>query len=218
MGELLVLLLPEMIGLVVTPAAIAGCVLLLQSRRPIANALTFGGAFLLVYTQIAVAALLGGASDPGSTSKTVSHWAGLVVGLVFLAAAARVVLHRPAPGAPAPKLLTELESAGPRKAFVAGLVLAVVNPNLFIMMSGMSVIASSQTTVGAALVGTLLLLLAAMLDFLVPIGIFLALGERAKSGLESAKEWMLRNNRAMTIGVLLAFGALFTIRGIANLT
>ncbi|MBF4997428.1 hypothetical protein IRT45_09680 [Nocardia sp. BSTN01] len=38
MGDLLVLLLPEVIGLIVTPGAVAGCVLLLQSHRPIANA------------------------------------------------------------------------------------------------------------------------------------------------------------------------------------
>ncbi|WP_446222607.1 hypothetical protein ACTWPB_22855 [Nocardia sp. IBHARD005] len=118
MGELLALLLPEMIGLVVTPAAIAGCVLLLQSRRPIANALAFGGAFLLVYTQVGAAALL----------------------------------------------------------------------------------------------------IAATVDFVVPIAIYLVLGERAEAGLGGAKQWMLRNNRAMSIGVLFAFGALFTIRGIANLT
>ncbi|WP_410876960.1 GAP family protein [Nocardia sp. A7] len=218
MGELILLLVPEMIGLVITPAAIVGCVLLLQSRRPIASAASFGAAFVLVYAQVGVAALLGGASDPSSTSKTVAHWAGLVVGLVFLGLGARAALHRRPADAPPPKLLTQLESAGPRQAFMAGLVMAIINPNLVIMMSGMSLIASSQTTTISALVATLLLILAAALDFLIPIAIYLVLGERARRGLESAKRWMLRNNRSMTITVLLGFGVLFTARGIANLT
>ncbi|MEV0246371.1 GAP family protein [Nocardia sp. NPDC050712] len=217
MGELILLLIPEMIGLVITPAAIVGCVLLLQSRRPLANAASFGAAFVLVYSQVGIAALLGGASDPGSTSKTVAHWAGLGVGLVFLAFGARAALHRPPADAPPPKLLTQLESAGPRRAFTAGLVLAIVNPNLVIMMSGMSLIASSQSSRGTALVATVLLLLAAALDFLIPMAIYLVLGERARRGLESAKRWMLRNNRSMTIAVLLGFGVLFTARGIADL-
>ncbi len=217
MGDLIVALIPEMFGLFVTPAAIAGCVLLLQSRRPIANATAFGAAFLIVYTQVGVTALLGGASDPSATSMTVTHWAGLVVGLAFLAAGARIALHRPPAGAPAPKFLTELESASPRQAFTAGLVLAIVNPNLFIMMSGMSIIASADTTIASALGGTLLLLVAATLDFLIPISLYVAFGERAKSGLESVKKWMLGNNRTISIAVLLAFGVLFSVRAIANL-
>ncbi|MFD4433651.1 GAP family protein, partial [Nocardia sp. NPDC058497] len=113
------------------PAGRGGGGGVLNARRPLAPGGGWGGGCALVYLQVGVTALLGGASDPGSTSKTVSHWAGLVVGLVFLAAAARVIVHRPGPDAPAPKLLTELESAGPRTAFAAGLVLAIVNPNLF---------------------------------------------------------------------------------------
>ncbi|MEV6217419.1 GAP family protein [Nocardia sp. NPDC051833] len=218
MGELIAALFPEMLGLIVTPAAIAGCVLLLQSRRAVANAAAFAAAFLVVYGQVAVTALLGGAAQSNSTAETVSHWAGLVVGVMFLVAGAWVWVRRPAADTAPPKFLTELEAAGPRKAFSAGLVLAIVNPNLFIMMSGMSVIASSPTTTASALVGTALLLLAAALDFLIPIGLYLALGDRARTGLDRAKEWMLRNNRRLSIGVLIGFGALFTIRGVLNLT
>ncbi|WP_249358613.1 GAP family protein [Nocardia cyriacigeorgica] len=139
-----------------------------------------------------------------------------MVGLVFLAIGVRVARHRPAADAPPPKMLTELESAGPRMAFAGGLVLAIVNPNLFIMMSGMSLIASSNVSPGSAFVGAVLLIGAAALDFLIPVGIYLALGDRAKSRLDSAKQWMLRNNWAMTVGVMFGFGVLFTVRGIAN--
>ncbi|GEM32590.1 hypothetical protein NN3_35970 [Nocardia neocaledoniensis NBRC 108232] len=218
MSELILALLPEMLGLLITPAAIAGCVLLLQSQRPLANAASFGSAFVLVYSQVGVAALLGGASDPGATSATVSHWAGLIVGLVFLACGAGIAMRRPGPGASPPRFLTELENAGPRQAFAAGLVLAIVNPNLVIMMSGMSLIASSDTTTSQAVLATVALLAAAALDFLIPIGIYLALGERARNALDAAKQWMLAHNHTLTVAVLFGFGILFTARGITNLT
>lgn len=217
MGNLIALLVPEIIGLIITPAAIAGAVLLLQSKRPIANVTAFAGAFALVYSQIIVTGLLGGASDPGATSQTISHWVGLAIGVLFLLIGLRVLTHKPDPDAPPPKWLTQLEAATPRTAFAAGALLAVLNPNLFIMMSGLSIISSSDATTGQAIVGALLLFIAAMLDFLVPVGAFLLLGDRAKTGLDSVKRWMLANNRAMTMAVLFGFGAMFTLRGIASL-
>ncbi|WP_227983087.1 GAP family protein [Nocardia spumae] len=217
MGDLLVLLIPEIIGLIITPGAIVGCVLLLQSSRPTANSCAFGGAFLLVYTQIAIAALLGGAGDPQSTSKDTSHWAGLAVGLLFLACGVWIAIRKPRSRHAAPRWVGELENVGPRGAFIMGLGLAVINPNLFIMMSGMSLISSSGVSVSMAILATVVLLISAILDFVIPIGIFLLLGERARTGLDAAKTWMIGHTRVLSLGVMFGFGALFTIRGIVNL-
>jgi hypothetical protein len=173
MGDLLVVLLPEMFGLIVTPGAIAGCVLLLlRSRSPVPSALAFGGAFVTVYTLIALAAILGGASDPGAVSPDTSHGTGLVVGVLFL---------------------------------------------LFLMISGMSYIAGSPEGPGTALLATLLLLVAASFDFLVPIGVYLALGDRARIWLGALEKWVLRHSRGLSLAVLFGFGALFTARGLVNL-
>ncbi|MFC9787083.1 GAP family protein [Rhodococcus sp. NPDC127528] len=213
MGDLVLLLIPEMIGLIITPAAIAGCVLLLQSNNPMRNALSFAGAFLFVYSMIGLAALIGGAGDPSTTSRTFSHWIGLVVGLLFLAVGLAQLLQRRKLLAEKPNWMIELEKATPRRAFLIGLLLANLNPNLFIMMSGLSIIASSGPTWAQALVGTALLLLAAMVDFLLPIGAYLALGARARRGLDAVKSWMVRRNKELGVAVFLGFGALFTIRG-----
>ncbi|WP_067690451.1 GAP family protein [Nocardia jejuensis] len=217
MGELLLQLLPEMVGLVITPGAVIGCILLLHSRAPIPNAVAFGGGFLVVYTMIAISALLGGASDPDATSKDVSHGAGLVVGLLFLAIGSWMALRKPPAVAKRPRLLQELDTAGPPKAFVIGIALGVINPNLFIMMAAMSSVSSSGVGPGAALLATVLLLVAASLDFLIPVGVFVLLGERARLGLDRAESWMLSHSRALSLAVLFGFGALFTVRGAASL-
>lgn len=214
MGGLLLLLVPEIVGLMITPGAVVGCVLLLRSKFPVRNASAFGGGFLVVYLLVALSAVLGGASDPGSTPAEVSHSAGLVVGLLFLAGGCWVLLRKPvARRTGRPRLLTELETAGPRKAFAIGLVLGILNPNVFIMLSGMSIVSSASVSIGASLVATLVLLIAAAADFLIPIGAYLIGGERTERGLVAVETWMLRHSRELTLGVLFGFGALFTIRG-----
>ncbi|WP_370185371.1 GAP family protein [Rhodococcus wratislaviensis] len=218
MGELFAELLPEMIGLILTPGAVLGCILLLRTPRPVPSAAAFGAGFLLVYLFIAISALLGGASDPDATAPEVSHGAGLVVGVLFLIAGTWLSTRPRRPLQERPKLLRELDIAGPRRAFVIGIALGVLNPNLFIMMSGMSIIASSPVGTAGALLAALLLLLSASLDFAIPIGSFLVLGNRARTALATAENWMLRHSRTLTLAMFYVFGALFTIRGITNLT
>ncbi|MEV6217230.1 GAP family protein [Nocardia sp. NPDC051833] len=217
MGGLLLLLLPEILGLMITPGAVIGCVLLLRSREPVRNASMLGAGFLVVYFLVALAAVLGGASDPAATSARTSAYAGLIVGLLFLAIGGWLLYRKPRPTAERPKLLAELDSAGPRKAFALGVVLGVFNPNLFIMLAGMSAISSAAVGTGAALVATLVLLVAAVADFIIPIGIFIIVGEHAEHGLAVLEKWMLAHSRALTLSVLFGFGTLFAVRGIVNL-
>ena len=60
-------------------------------------------------------------------------------------------------------------------------------------------------------------LVAAMLDSLVPIGIYTVLGDRAQRGLTAAKTWMVRRNRALGVAVFFGFSTLFAFRGLLAL-
>ncbi|WP_420880339.1 GAP family protein [Rhodococcus sp. (in: high G+C Gram-positive bacteria)] len=217
MDELILQLLPELAGMAVTPAAIAGCVLLLQTKRALANAFAFFTAFMIAYTAIGIAALLGGATHDTSRSGSVSHWAGLAVGLIFIAFGVGQLIRRRSPSDTGPEWMQQLSNAKPRGAFIMGAALSIVNPNLAIMISGMTVIAAADTTPGTAVFGTVLLLLAAALDFLVPIGVYLAFGDRAKSALSAVKEWMITHERPLTLTVFFGFGALFVVRNVVAL-
>lgn len=217
MGELILQLLPELAGMAVTPAAIAGCVLLLQTKRALANAFAFFAAFMIAYTAIGIAALLGGATHDTMRSGSVSHWAGLAVGLIFIAFGVGQLIRPRSPSDTGPEWMQQLSNAKPRGAFIMGAALSIVNPNLAIMISGMTVIAAADTTPGTAVFGTVLLLLAAALDFLVPIGVYLAFGDRAKSALSAVKEWMITHERPLTLTVFFGFGALFVVRNVVAL-
>ncbi|WJJ11320.1 GAP family protein [Prescottella equi] len=142
---------------------------------------------------------------------------GSGVGLIFVAFGVGQLVRRRSPSDIGPEWMQQLSNAKPRGAFIMGAALSIVNPNLAIMISGTTVIAVADTTPGTAVFGTVLLLLAAGLDFLVPVGVYLAFGDRAKSALSAVKEWMITHERPLTLTVFFGFGALFVVRNVVAL-
>lgn len=209
-------LLPVVIGLLLTPAAIVGTILLLQSDRPLANAIAFGGGFLSSYLVICVIALSVGRAADASGEGTIKYVVHLVVGLFFIAVGLVMMRRKPVPGK-TPKWMQMLEDCGPPKAFVVGVVMSLVNPNLFILLSGLSIVATMHDGIGDEIGGTCLLLGAVALLFALPIAVYLVFGDEAKDRLLGAKGWMVRHDRPLTLGVLFGFGALFTLQGLVGL-
>jgi len=218
MGELIIDLIPDLVGLVITPAAIVGCILLLESQRPVPNALAFATGFVAWYLVLAAAVLLGAASSgEGVPDETWRHVVSLVVGLLFLLGAL-VLLIRPVKARTGPpRWATMLELAHPRLAFAIGAGMALLNPNIAILLSGLTAVTTAGVGGGEQVVATALLIAACALDFIVPIGAFVILGDRARTGLSAAKAWMLGHDRLLTMGVLALFGLIFTFKGISAL-
>ncbi len=210
-------LVPELLGLVVTPAAVAGCILLLQTKRPIANSCAFGAGFMTVYVLLGVAALLGGGGAGAGSNDALRNWASAIVGGLFLVGALAIVLRRPPVVPREPRWVAMLEGCSTREAAMTGLVMAVVNPNVAILLSGFTIVMTAGADAPVQVGGVALLLAACLVDFLVPIGCYVLLGELAESMLSRAKSWMIAHNRALSIAVLLIFGVLFFGRGIAGL-
>jgi hypothetical protein len=196
---------------------VVGTVLLLRSNRPLPNALLFAAGFMVVYVVVSVTAVVAGASTgSGPGSSDVRYWVSAVSGAVFLLGAL-VRLSRSRRTSGPPKWVAELRSCTPRLAFAAGLVLALVNPNLLILLSGLSAIGAADAGTAASLVGVLLLLVACLLDFAIPLGAFVLLGSRARGALDGLERWLVRHDTALSVGVLVVFGAGFLARGVAGL-
>lgn len=214
-------LLPEAIGLIVTPLAIIGTFLLLQSAQPVPNAAAFGGGFALVYGIVAVAVLVGGAAAGAHGTEGASTLAavlGIVIGSLFLLAAIVTWVRRPAERRDrAPRWATKLETAHPRGAFLTGLGLAILNPNIVILLSGLAIVVADSEGTGMRLAGAAVLVVAALLDIAVPIGVYVALGDRAERPMERAKTWLIAHTRVITIGMLAVLGIVFVVRGINRL-
>jgi hypothetical protein len=86
-----------------------------------------------------------------------------------------------------------------------------------ILLSGLTLIITSGETIGTQVVGALTLVLASMVPFAIPIGIYLIMGERGKELLKGVFTWMIEHDKALTAGTLLLFGALFFGRSLGGL-
>ncbi|SDU78845.1 GAP family protein [Jiangella alkaliphila] len=218
MGDLVVDLIPSMLGLLVTPAAIAGAILLLSTARPFANAMAFTAGFLLAYGIIAaiVVTVAAARSEPLLSARakaTVECVVGMVLLLLALTLIARRA-NRPRARRAKKSFAARLDEATPPFAFGAGLALAIINPNIPILVAGLAVVAASDT---GHVLGAGLLVLAAISGMLIPI-LWRWLAPRSAPGrLDRVKTAISAHDRAINITVLLVFGTTFTMKGLIGL-
>jgi threonine/homoserine/homoserine lactone efflux protein len=210
-------LVPEMIGLILTPLAIICCILLLESAKPLPNSIAFGLGFFVIYSILCIFTLvIGGAAGAHKNDSDAAAVIGIVVGVLFLIGGVFTWIRKPVAGR-RPKWAAVIESCTPPKAFALGLVLAIVNPNIMILLSGLSIVITTDVGAGTRIAGAACLVFASALDFLIPIGIYLAMGDRAPVKLAALRTWMLAKSRAISIGMLLVLGVVFVVRGIGDL-
>jgi Sap, sulfolipid-1-addressing protein len=86
-----------------------------------------------------------------------------------------------------------------------------------ILLSGLTIVITSGQTIGTQVVGALTLVLASLIPFAIPIGIYLIMGKRGEELLRRIFKWMMTHDRALTAGTLLFFGAIFFGRGLGGL-
>jgi threonine/homoserine/homoserine lactone efflux protein len=214
-------LIPEWIGLILTPLAVVGSIVLLGTDRSLANALSFAGAFALNYVILSAIVLWVGSlatSAQEAEAGVARYVVSMLMGLLFLGIGLAVLLrHHVGATGGKPRWAVVLETATPVRAFLGGFALSLINPNVVILLSGLTLIITSGETIGSQAIGALTLVLASLIPFAVPIGIFLIMGERGKEMLKRVFTWMIEHEKALTAGTLLLFGALFFGRGLDGL-
>lgn len=226
MGDLLAQLVPEIIGLIVTPASIVACLLLLSSERPYRNVAVFGGTALAVYALLGAVALFAGRAIGAHETQdptTVRGWISLAIGVLFLVGGTTSFLRRPprqeaAAADHLPGWARKL--AAPTLPILVGgaVVLALLNPNVVIFFSGMGMVMTADLAAGQHAIGILVLVVASILDYVVPTLIFAVSGDKGRGSLRAAQSWLVRHDRIIGAVLLLVFGLMFTVRGLSQVT
>lgn len=214
MGELIVELIPSMLGLMVTPGVVAGAIMLLGTPRPFAGALAFMSGIVLVYAVIAGIVVSTAAADPEPLlSDRAKNIVQLVVGTVLLAIATLLVLrrgNRRRVRRAKRSFLAQLSTASPPFAFGSGLAVALINPNVAILIAGLAVVAAADT---GHLAGAGLLVLASVTGIIVPV-LWRALAPAsARRHLGAIRRWISAHDRTMNIAMLVVFGTTFVVKG-----
>jgi Sap, sulfolipid-1-addressing protein len=211
------------VGVAISPVPIIAVILMLFSGRAKVNGPMFLAGWVVALAVVSGAAYLisgAGSVSTGSTAAEGVSWAQIVFGMLFLLLAARSWRNRPAPGAEQqmPKWMAGIDAFTPGKSLGLGLLLAGVNPKNLILAAGAgSALAVTGPSTTEAVVSLIVFVAVGSLTIAGPVVFYLTGGDRAKTQLDSAKEWLSVHNDAVMTVLFLVLGVNLIAKGIQPL-
>ncbi|HZA32958.1 MAG TPA: GAP family protein [Propionibacteriaceae bacterium] len=219
MGSAIGEMLPLAIGIAISPTTITATVLMLLSN---ATSRTLGllvGCVVGVGGAVALFSLLS-TLLPAQDSDGPSPLAEVIIiaaGAFFLVLAGSQWRGRPATGEPAelPKWLTAADSLTPVKALLLGLLLSAVVPkNLLLALSAGVIVGEAALSGRQATIVILIFTVIATSTVAVPVVAHLVAPARMSGPLGQLREWLVHNNVAIMVVVLLVIGVVMIGNGI----
>jgi hypothetical protein len=223
MGTAIGELLPLAVAIAISVTTIITTVLMLLS--PPAKSRTVGllvGCVVGVGGAVALFTLLADllpTQDSGGSSLVASV-IKMVIGVLLVVLALTQWRGRPARGdrAELPKWMTGVDSMTPGKALVLGVLLSAVVPkNLLIALSAGLIVGAAGFSGGQAALVIVLFTAIAASTVAVPVVAHLVAPARMRGPLERLREWLVENNVAIMVVVLLVIGVVMIGNGIASL-
>lgn len=222
MNNVLLELVPLMIGAAVLPVWIIVVFLLLRGEGGLGRALAFAGGQVAV--RLAQGIVFGYVfanyaqthSEEGSAA--IVNTLLLVVGIVLWITAIRKWRKEIDPNAEPPKWMSVFGSISAVKAFGLSVVLMLVSVKQWIFtLSALSLISEAEPGLQTGALVYFLFMLVAQSLIVLPIVIAAAAPHKSAQFLERGIRWLEKNNRTIVIAVSLVFGTYFIYQGIAGL-
>jgi threonine/homoserine/homoserine lactone efflux protein len=219
----LVQLLPEILGAMLSPIEIIVALTLLTAPRGLAKALAFvlGMTMIRLIQGVLFGYVLGHSPDnaavDGGKSPVVATLLSLT-GIFLLITAFRKWRKAEDPDAPPPQWMQALDQATPVKALGLGATIIGVNVKQWVFtLTAIGVITEANLTSRESTVTYLLYVLLVQILFILSLLVCALAPKAATATLQRAIAWLTRNNRTITIAVCLVFGVYFTWSGISGL-
>lgn len=222
MSDVLVDLLPVMVGAAVVPLYPIIVLLLLQSQSGFGKATVFvsGGVAMRLVQGVLFGLVFGAAmaTNGEDGQKLIASTLLLVVGLLLLVTAFKKWRKEQDPDDPPPQWMTGISSLSTLKAMGAGVLFVTIAVKQWVFTLSAIAIISEAEMGGSAGVGLYLFyVLVTQLLVLPPILAFAIAPQRAAKPLQSAQGWLEHNNRVIVIAVSFIFGIWFSYKGITGL-
>jgi hypothetical protein len=223
MGTAIGELLPLAVAIAISVTTIITTVLMLLS--PKANRRTVGllvGCVVGVGGAVALSALLPSLlpTQDSSGSSLEAAVIKIVIGVLLVVLALRQWRGRPASGdrVELPKWMAGVDSMMPGKALVLGVLLSAVVPkNLLLAVSAGVIVGEARLSVGQASVVIVVFTAIATSTVAVPVVANVVAPSRTRDPFERLREWLMENNVAIMVLVLLVIGVVMIGNGIASL-
>jgi hypothetical protein len=216
-------ILPLAVAVTISPVPIIAEILLLFTKRPVANAASYLAGFIVgVAGVLAILVAVAGSVNlsAGSGPSTGASILQLVLGVLLLAAALRQFRGRPKPGAEAsmPKWMNGIAGFAPGKSLIVGAGIGALNPkNIIVGVAAAVAIASASLSGGQVAGAVAVYVLVAVLGVAAPLVVTLAMGEKAQAILDSWTAWLGQNNAVVMTVLFLIFAVVLIGKGIAGI-
>lgn len=212
MGNILGDILPQAVGVAISPVPIIAVILMLFSKR----ARSTGTAFILgwilalaVEGGVVLVLANAGRISAGGTPATISYVIKVILGLLFLFLAVRQWQNRPSEGEqPAmPKWMQSIDTFTAGKAFGLAVLLGGVNPkNLALTLAAALSIAQAGLSGTQPWIALVIFVVIASVSVVTPVLYYLLAGETAEKTLAGWKSWLTANNATVMFTLLLILG------------
>jgi len=221
MINLVGLLLPLGIGAAISPVSIAVCLMLLNTRKPLANAVAFLIGYSAVLVVIGIFSLVffgGGGAKDAERSSDIKNTIDAVFGIFFLGLALKSWLGTPDPNAPPPGWIAAISTIGVSKALLFGMVIMTTNfSSLPLYLSGLKEIVTANIGVVDSILVLVLFILLIEVGLLVPTVASALAPHRSSAVLGATLRWLEKNYRGISIFIFVVFGILLSAKGITGL-
>jgi hypothetical protein len=223
MGNVIGDILPQAIGVAISPVPIIAVILMLFSQRARSNGLAFMLGWIIalavVGSLVLVLANAGKISD-GGTPSSFAYALKLLLGLLFLFLAYRTWQKRPKPGEEPqmPAWMATLDSFTAGKSFGMAALLAGVNPkNLGLTLAAALSIAQSGLSGAQPWIVLAVFVALSSLTVAAPVLYYLAAGASAEKTLTTWKAWLTVNNATVMMVLFLILGVKLIGDGLGGL-
>ncbi len=142
----------------------------------------------------------------------------MILGVLLLILSVRNFFGEDDPDAPPPKILTLLDKLGPVKLFGVGFGLSLLQPRfMLLVLAGAALITEARLSTTGNILSLFLLALLMIWPMLIPIAMFLVMGERHDTAMKSMRSWLTHHPRKVNVVVMGIFGILLLILGLIRI-
>jgi hypothetical protein len=220
MGTVTLQMLPLALGSI-APAMIGVVILFLSTTNGLVKSIAFVVGKFLAYLLWGFV-LLALASHISSTNPHSTGIASAVLyvllGVVLLIFAVKTFFGEDDPDAPPPKIMVLLDRLGAGKLFMAGFLLSIPQLRFIgLLVIGAAIITGAALSTAQTIISVFVLDLIMVWTLLIPIIVFVVMGERRDAAMKSMREWLIRHQRTVNVVVLGFFGLAILIKGLIGI-
>lgn len=222
MSDVLLELLPVMVGAAIVPLYPIIVLLLLQSEGGLGKAVAFvsGGVAMRLAQGVLFGLVFGAAmaANGEDGQQLIASTLLLVIGILLLVAAFKKWRKQEDPDDPPPKWMAGISGLSGLRAVGGGaLFVAIAVKQWVFTLSAISIITQAELGRSAGVSLYLFYILTIQILVLPPILFYAIAPHRAAKPLQTAQGWLERHNRVIMIMVSLIFGLWFSYKGITGL-